>query len=108
MSAAASGPRVEHLVTAGTAHPETNYLGIEIVRKYQLFTATRLAKRELRNVRVACVDARPFLRDWLAAGSVRRVHVYFPDPWWKARHKKRRVFAEPRFLELFSPLQHLA
>lgn len=85
-----------HLMTAGAARPETNYLGIEIVRKYQLFAATRLAQRELGNVRVACTDARPFLRDWVAAGSVARVHLYFPDPWWKKRHHKRRVFT-PEF-----------
>jgi tRNA (guanine-N7-)-methyltransferase len=84
------------LVTAGSAHPETNYLGIEIVRKYQLFAATRLARRGLRNVRVACGDARTFLRDRVAEGSVRAVHLYFPDPWWKTRHHKRRVFT-PEF-----------
>ena len=50
------------------AHPDMNFLGIEIVRKYQLFTATRLAKRRLRNVRVACADARLFLRDCVAGG----------------------------------------
>jgi tRNA (guanine-N7-)-methyltransferase len=85
-----------HLVTAGAAHPGTNYLGIEIVRKYQLFAANRVAKRGLGNVRLACTDARPLLRDWVAAGSVARVHLYFPDPWWKKRHHKRRVFT-PEF-----------
>jgi tRNA (guanine-N7-)-methyltransferase len=80
------------LVTSATAHPETNFIGIEIVRKYQLFTATRLAKRRLPNVRVACADAGPFLRDFVPAASLRTVHVYFPDPWWKKRHHKRRVF----------------
>ena len=80
------------LLSAGLAHPGTNFLGIEIVRKYQLYTATRLAKRELHNVRVACADARLFLRDRIASQSVQAVHVYFPDPWWKTRHHKRRVF----------------
>src|SRR5262249_38729627 len=84
------------LVTAGAAHPQTNYFGIEIVRKYQLFTATRLAKRELRNVRGAGGDARQSLRDRIVTGSVQAVHVYFPDPWWKTRHHKRRVFT-PEF-----------
>jgi tRNA (guanine-N7-)-methyltransferase len=80
------------LLTAALTHPDTNFLGIEIVRKYQLFTATRLAKRSLANARVCCADAREFLQDRVAAGSVRTVHVYFPDPWWKRRHHKRRVF----------------
>jgi tRNA (guanine-N7-)-methyltransferase len=84
------------LITAAQACPDVNFLGVEIVRKYQLFTATRLAKRGLRNVRVACADARLFFRAYLPAGSVQAVHVYFPDPWWKKRHHKRRLFT-PEF-----------
>jgi len=87
------------LLTASQSSPDINFLGIEIVRKYQLFTATRLAKRELKNVRVACADARLFLRDCVATGSMQAVHVYFPDPWWKKRHHKRRVFT-PEFAAL--------
>jgi len=84
------------LITAAIACPQANFLGIEIVRKYQLYTATRLALRKLPNVRVACADARLLLRDRVAAGSIQAVHVYFPDPWWKKRHHKRRVFT-PEF-----------
>jgi tRNA (guanine-N7-)-methyltransferase len=84
------------LLTAAQARSDINFLGVEVVRKYQLFTATRLAKRQVPNVRLACADARLFLRDHLAAASVQAVHVYFPDPWWKKRHRKRRVFT-PEF-----------
>ncbi|MBY0526804.1 MAG: tRNA (guanosine(46)-N7)-methyltransferase TrmB [Gemmataceae bacterium] len=80
------------LLTASEACPDVNFLGIEIVRKYQLFTATRMAKRAQANVRLACADARRFLRDCVSPGSVQAVHVYFPDPWWKKRHLKRRLF----------------
>jgi tRNA (guanine-N7-)-methyltransferase len=80
------------LLTSALARPDTNFLGIEIARKYQLFSATRMAKRGLSNVRLACADARNFLRDYVATGAVRAVHVYFPDPWWKHRHQKRRLF----------------
>ena len=82
------------LVESALAHPQTNYLGVEIDRALQLYVATRLAKRELRNVRVVQTDARLFLRDWVSTASVHAVHVYFPDPWWKKRHKKRRLFTE--------------
>jgi tRNA (guanine-N7-)-methyltransferase len=81
-----------YLVNAARAQPGLNFLGIEIERKYQLFTAARLARMHLSNVRVACADARPLLRDWVASSSLNAVHVYFPDPWWKKRHHKRRVF----------------
>jgi tRNA (guanine-N7-)-methyltransferase len=80
------------LVTAGQERPDVNFFGIEIERKYHLFTANRVAKRELRNVRLACTDARAFLRDCVPASSVHAIHVYFPDPWWKKRHHKRRLF----------------
>lgn len=82
------------LLTASQQWPEVNFVGIEIERKYQLFTANRVAKRQLGNVRLACTDARLFLRDHVAPGSVQAVHVYFPDPWWKKRHHKRRLFTE--------------
>jgi tRNA (guanine-N7-)-methyltransferase len=84
------------LLTSAATRPGVNFLGIEIVRKYQLFAATRLAIRGLKQVRLACADARAFLRDCVAGGSVQAVHVYFPDPWWKKRHQKRRVFT-PEF-----------
>jgi tRNA (guanine-N7-)-methyltransferase len=80
------------LARAATVCPEVNYLGVEISRKYLLLTATRLAQQGLTNVRLAKDDARTFLRDRVASGSVQAVHVYFPDPWWKQRHRRRRVF----------------
>lgn len=82
------------LLTESQARPTVNFLGIEIERKYALYAATRVAKRSLPNVKLAWADAREFLRDRVPASSVQAVHVYFPDPWWKKRHHKRRVFTE--------------
>jgi tRNA (guanine-N7-)-methyltransferase len=80
------------LLSASQARPHANFLGIEVERKYWLYTATRLAKRHVANVRLVCADARLVFRDRIAQNSVQAVHVYFPDPWWKQRHRKRRVF----------------
>jgi tRNA (guanine-N7-)-methyltransferase len=80
------------LLAAAEACPHVNFFGIEIVRKYQLFAATRIAKRRLTNVRLACADARHFLQVRVPVGTVQAIHAYFPDPWWKKRHHKRRVF----------------
>jgi tRNA (guanine-N7-)-methyltransferase len=79
------------LSAAATGDPTGDFLGIEIVGRYARFTAARLAQRELANARIIHGDAQHFFRAWLPSDSVRAVHVYFPDPWWKARHRKRRV-----------------
>ena len=83
------------LINAATANPSHNFLGVELARKYARLAATRVAKRNLTNVMVVPGDARLFLARHVPPASLRAVHVYFPDPWWKKRHKKRRVFAEP-------------
>lgn len=80
------------LLTTALARTDVNFVGIEIDRKYQLYTATRLAKRRLSNVRVIKADAQQILPATVADRSLDGMHVYFPDPWWKKRHHKRRLF----------------
>ena len=79
------------LLNACQTCPDVNFLGIEILRKYQLYAATRFAKRGIKNVRLVKADAREFLRDFVRDDSFQAIHVYFPDPWWKKRHLKRRL-----------------
>jgi tRNA (guanine-N7-)-methyltransferase len=88
------------LANAATAHPERNFFGIEMAKKYARRAADRVAKKALSNVRVLPGDARSFMTKNCPATSLHAVHIYFPDPWWKARHKKRRVFAEPLVLDI--------
>jgi tRNA (guanine-N7-)-methyltransferase len=80
------------LIAAATANAGRNFFGIEIVRKYQLYATTRIVGRKLPNVKTCCGDAKVVFRDYIAPGSVAAVHVYFPDPWWKTRHRKRLLF----------------
>jgi tRNA (guanine-N7-)-methyltransferase len=82
------------LAAAASQDPEANYLGIEIADKYSRFAASRLSKRQLANARMVNGDAQRIFREWMPTDSLRAVHVYFPDPWWKARHRKRRVMNE--------------
>lgn len=79
------------LVAEAAARPETNFLGIEWAREFAEYTADRLRRHQAANVRVLCADATEFLR-WRMPDEVCRViHLYFSDPWPKARHHKRRV-----------------
>ena len=75
--------------------PEINFLGIEYARAYCRYAADRLRRRELTNVRVVPAEAAAFFRARLADASVWRVHIYFPDPWPKRRHHRRRLIQPP-------------
>jgi tRNA (guanine-N7-)-methyltransferase len=79
------------LAAAAAGDPEGNYLGLEISAKYARFAAARLARQGLNNACVVHADGVQVFREVLPDESCRAVHVYFPDPWWKARHRKRRV-----------------
>ncbi len=80
--------------TASAANPETNFLGIEVAKKYAELAATKLAAENRTNAIMAAGDALPVIENQIAANSLEAIHVYFPDPWWKKRHRKRRVVNE--------------
>jgi tRNA (guanine-N7-)-methyltransferase len=82
------------LMAMAPLHPEINYLGMEIDKGLALYVASRIAKRQYPHVKVAHGDAGRLLTQHLATASLQAIHVYFPDPWWKKRHRKRRVFNE--------------
>jgi tRNA (guanine-N7-)-methyltransferase len=82
------------LSAAGRAHPERNFLGIELALKYARFAAARVARQELPNARIVRGDALALFAGWIPEASLAAVHVYFPDPWWKKKHQRRRVMNE--------------
>jgi len=77
--------------------PERNFLGNEIAKKYCRFAAYRLAKSERTNAHMLRGDGLKLFRDFLPDECAVAVHVYFPDPWWKERHRRRRVI-QPSFI----------
>jgi tRNA (guanine-N7-)-methyltransferase len=85
------------LAAAAAGVPDHNFLGVEIARKYAHFTAAKLAKRGLTNAAILNGDGQRLFSELLPDSSLDAVHVYFPDPWWKKRHHKRRLMNE-RFL----------
>lgn len=74
--------------------PGHNFLGIEVSHKYARFAAAHLAREGRENGRMVSGDALRVFREVLPEAALEAVHVYFPDPWWKKRHRKRRVLNE--------------
>jgi len=82
--------------------PETGYLAIE-VHKPGIGSLMNLAnKNGSKNLRIIEEDAHLVLEHWISNNSLDAVHLFFPDPWPKNRHKKRRILQEP-FLQLIAP-----
>jgi len=77
------------------AHPEVDFLGAEVFVAGVGALAQRIHEAGLRNVRIIEHDVVDVVRDMIAPGSLHGVHVFFPDPWPKARHHKRRLVAQP-------------
>lgn len=83
------------LVERAAAEPRAGLLGLEIRRKWAAIVDGRLAKRGLAaRARVFAEDAGFALRRIDPDGSVRRVYLHFPDPWWKKKHQKRLVMKD--------------
>lgn len=81
----------EALLAAAAAHPDVDHLGVEVYRPGAAKTVLRADRQGLRNVRVLQADAAALLRTGLAEASVAELRVYFPDPWHKLKHHKRRL-----------------
>ena len=78
------------LLNQAKAEPYNNYLGIEWARKYYRHAVDRIGRWGLTNVRIVRTDAAVFIADFVPDDSVDCFHIYFPDPWPKKRHHKRR------------------
>ena len=89
------------LVTESKARPDVNFLGIEYQRRYWRYASDRLRRHECDNARLVLAEATTFIRDFLEDASLSAVHVYFPDPWPKRRHRRRR-FIQPSRIELLA------
>jgi tRNA (guanine-N7-)-methyltransferase len=79
--------------------PDSDFVGVEVYRPGMGALLLKLEEAGLRNVRVAMTDAVDFLRDSVAPESLDRLLIFFPDPWPKKRHHKRRLI-QPDFVTL--------
>lgn len=85
----------ETTAAIAAAHPENDYLGIEVHTPGVGGLLKEIAARNLTNVRIVQHDAVEVLRDMIPLASLAGVQVFFPDPWPKKRHHKRRLLQPP-------------
>jgi len=93
------------LIDSAQRRPQVNFFGVEWARKYLRVALERCDKRGLENVRFIRADAREFVEFFLPANSVQAFHLYFPDPWPKKRHHKRRLFDDAFLREVTRTLR---
>lgn len=91
----------EALLEYAAAHPEVDCIGIEVHRPGVGHLLLGVEAANLRNLRVICHDAVEVLQQQLAPASIALAHIFFPDPWPKKRHHKRRLIQAP-FVELLA------
>ena len=87
------------LIARAAENPWINFLGIDMVWKWMRYAVHRSDRRQIRNVKFIRTEAKDFIVHSLPAEGVSTFHVYFPDPWWKKKHRRRRVFTD-EFVDL--------
>ena len=88
----------ESLAAMAAAAPERNFVGVEVHRPGVGHLLLEIERRGLTNLRLLRVDAQALLAEGLATASLAGVNLFFPDPWPKKRHHKRRI-VQPAFAE---------
>lgn len=83
------------------AMPEKDFFGLEVHVPGVGALCKLIAEKNLSNLRIGNHDAVEIVRDMLPEGSLDGIHIFFPDPWHKTRHKKRRLI-QPPFVELLA------
>lgn len=87
------------------AFPEKDFFGIEWANKYYKYAVDRIGRWGLMNVRLMRTDAAVFIVEHIADESISVFHLYFPDPWPKKRHNKRRFFCDENLVQLLRILK---
>jgi tRNA (guanine-N7-)-methyltransferase len=88
------------LISTATERPELNLIGIEKALHYHRVIRDRVMKRHLTNIRLINHDAFLVMRDMIPDASIAEVHVYFPDPWPRAKQQKRRIIRPDALQEM--------
>ena len=95
----------ESTATIAQAHPENDYLAIEVHTPGVGSLLKQIEELHLSNIRIIQHDAVEVLRDMLADNVLDGAHIFFPDPWHKTRHNKRRLIQAPFIAQLVQRLK---
>jgi tRNA (guanine-N7-)-methyltransferase len=82
------------------SHPQNDYFAIEVHTPGVGSLLKQIDEQELSNIRIMQHDAVEIIRDMLPDNALDGVHIFFPDPWHKARHNKRRLIQQPFISQL--------
>ncbi|MBC8392374.1 MAG: tRNA (guanosine(46)-N7)-methyltransferase TrmB [Deltaproteobacteria bacterium] len=93
------------LVEQAKMFPEINFLGIEWANKFYKHAVDRMERWGLANVRILRTDAAVFIKEHVPDTSIEAFHLYFPDPWPKKKHHKRRFFCDDNLAEIYRILK---
>jgi tRNA (guanine-N7-)-methyltransferase len=88
------------LLAISQAKPETRFIGFEWAKEYAHYAADRLRRHNRFNCRIVAGEASWWLRCHVPDNSIQALHIYFPDPWPKTRHHKRRLIQLPFLKEV--------
>lgn len=86
------------LLEQAKSRPDTNFFGIEYARWFWRYSSDRMRRANCTNARTIRAEAGFFVNEFVTDASLSVMHVYFPDPWPKKRHHKRRLI-QPPFLQ---------
>jgi tRNA (guanine-N7-)-methyltransferase len=92
----------ESLIHIARMHPEINFVGMEVHTPGIGHLLLNIEKYQLNNIRIYQFDGVEVLNDCFTENSIDAIHIYFPDPWHKKRHHKRRLI-QPPFIESIVP-----
>ena len=91
----------ETLVEEAIENPKNNYFGIEVHKPGIGHCLLKIKKSRISNIKLSSHDAIEVINDQIKENTLERINLYFPDPWPKKRHHKRRI-VQPAFLDMIA------
>jgi tRNA (guanine-N7-)-methyltransferase len=93
------------LVNQAKVFPQVDFLGIEWANKYYRYAVDRMGRQKIGNVRIIRTEAASFIAGLVNDSTVECFHIYFPDPWPKKRHHRRRFVCAENVAQLIRCLE---